>query len=147
VFLRLLEYYRGLLFLTTNRHEHFDEAFYSRIHVTLQYGSLTPEWRANIWREHVGRAAARNQMADLWTDDMFSALGEIDTNGRDIKNYTRTAYAFARAEEEDLTLQHVLIVLINNLPEEKRKKQESVLGKLKALEAKLEVEIERRKAL
>jgi hypothetical protein len=34
--------------------------------------------------------------------DMFEVLGEIDTNGRDRKNYTRTAYAFARAEDKDL---------------------------------------------
>jgi SpoVK/Ycf46/Vps4 family AAA+-type ATPase len=29
-FLRLLEYYDGVLFLTTNRVHNFDEAFYSR---------------------------------------------------------------------------------------------------------------------
>jgi hypothetical protein len=34
--------------------------------------------------------------------DMFEVLGELDANGRDIKNYTRTAHALARAEDEDL---------------------------------------------
>lgn len=35
VFLRMLEYYKGILFLTTNRIGTFDEAFKSRIHLSL----------------------------------------------------------------------------------------------------------------
>lgn len=35
VFLRMLEYYKGILFLTTNRIGTFDEAFKSRIHISL----------------------------------------------------------------------------------------------------------------
>jgi hypothetical protein len=37
VFLRVLEYYSGILFLTTNRVGIMDEAFKSRIHVSLYY--------------------------------------------------------------------------------------------------------------
>lgn len=37
VFLRVLEYYNGLLFLTTNRVGAVDEAFKSRIHLSLYY--------------------------------------------------------------------------------------------------------------
>lgn len=40
VFLQILEYYNGILFLTTNRVGHLDEAFQSRIHLTLYYPSL-----------------------------------------------------------------------------------------------------------
>lgn len=40
VFLRVLEYYNGLLFLTTNRVGTIDEAFKSRIHLSLYYVSL-----------------------------------------------------------------------------------------------------------
>ena len=39
VFLRVLEYYNGLLFLTTNRVGTIDEAFKSRIHISLYYVS------------------------------------------------------------------------------------------------------------
>ncbi|KAK0725883.1 P-loop containing nucleoside triphosphate hydrolase protein, partial [Lasiosphaeris hirsuta] len=97
VFLRLLEYYRGILFLTTNRISDFDEAFHSRIHVTLRFGTLKKEWRVNIWREHVNRASKNNKLAMsyLWTEEMFDVLGEIEINGRNIKNLVRTAYAFA----------------------------------------------------
>ena len=37
MFLRLLEYYKGVMFLTTNRVSAFDAAFQSRIHLTINY--------------------------------------------------------------------------------------------------------------
>ncbi|KAK8079207.1 aaa family ATPase, partial [Apiospora phragmitis] len=40
VFLRVLEYYAGVLFLTKNRVGDFDEAFTSRIHISLYYPEL-----------------------------------------------------------------------------------------------------------
>lgn len=40
-FLRVLEYYAGILFLTTNRIGDFDEAFTSRIHISLYYPELS----------------------------------------------------------------------------------------------------------
>lgn len=41
VIMRLIEYYQGVLFLTSNRVACFDEAFYSRITVALKYDPLT----------------------------------------------------------------------------------------------------------
>ncbi|KAK3496732.1 uncharacterized protein B0T23DRAFT_437449 [Neurospora hispaniola] len=49
VFLRALEYFRGVLFLTTNRVAAFDDAFTSRIHVALYYPELGEEERRKIW--------------------------------------------------------------------------------------------------
>ncbi|KAF2800360.1 P-loop containing nucleoside triphosphate hydrolase protein, partial [Melanomma pulvis-pyrius CBS 109.77] len=40
VFLRALEYYTGVLFLTTNRVGTLDEAFRSRIHLSLLYPAI-----------------------------------------------------------------------------------------------------------
>jgi SpoVK/Ycf46/Vps4 family AAA+-type ATPase len=50
IFLRLLEYFQGILFLTTNRVETFDEAFQSRIHVALRYEDLGHRAKKDIWR-------------------------------------------------------------------------------------------------
>ncbi len=55
VFLRALEYYKGVLFLTTNRVESFDSAFTSRIHVALHYQRLTDEQRRRIWTQNFER--------------------------------------------------------------------------------------------
>ncbi|KAK5079840.1 hypothetical protein LTR70_008907 [Exophiala xenobiotica] len=50
VFLRLLEYYQGVLCLTTNRSEEIDVAFHSRIHISLPFPDLTENNREQIWR-------------------------------------------------------------------------------------------------
>lgn len=55
VFLRALEYYKGVLFLTTNRVEAFDDAFTSRIHVALHYKRLGDEDRRRIWMHNFER--------------------------------------------------------------------------------------------
>jgi SpoVK/Ycf46/Vps4 family AAA+-type ATPase len=55
VFLRLTEYYQGILFLTTNRVATFDEAFQSRIHMGIRYENLTAKARRKIWMHHVGK--------------------------------------------------------------------------------------------
>ncbi|KAH8658429.1 P-loop containing nucleoside triphosphate hydrolase protein [Xylariales sp. PMI_506] len=116
VFLRMLEYYRGMLFLTTNRRDDFDDAFFNRIHVTIEYTGLDALSRTNIWRDHLRRATKENVRSDLWTEEMYEILGNITLNGRDIKNYVRTAYAYSRATDgEDLGLDQVLIVLKNSL--------------------------------
>ncbi|KAK4540421.1 hypothetical protein LTR36_009278 [Oleoguttula mirabilis] len=47
-FLRALEYYQGILFLTTNRIGTFDEAFLSRIDVPIYYPNFTNEQRLRI---------------------------------------------------------------------------------------------------
>ncbi|KAJ7269329.1 hypothetical protein B0H12DRAFT_33079 [Mycena haematopus] len=50
VFLRLLEHYQGILFLTTNRVNTFDPAFKSRIHMALQYDNIDTQvlWKAQL---------------------------------------------------------------------------------------------------
>lgn len=51
VFLRCLEYYRGIMFLTSNRVGTFDDAFISRIQVVIYYEDLGQEQRAKIWKQ------------------------------------------------------------------------------------------------
>ena len=48
VFLRVLEYYSGILILTSNRVGTFDEAFKSRIQLALHYDGLNEEQRQKI---------------------------------------------------------------------------------------------------
>ncbi|KXJ91261.1 P-loop containing nucleoside triphosphate hydrolase protein [Microdochium bolleyi] len=104
VFLRALEYYRGVLFLTTNRVEMFDAAFTSRIHVALHYGPLTDEHREKIWlnsferleRDSEGKVhisvATREYVYD--SRDVRS----LEWNGREIRNALQTAVALAETE-------------------------------------------------
>lgn len=49
-FLRAIEFYDGLLFLTTNRVGAFDDAFISRVHIQLYYRDFTDSERQKIWK-------------------------------------------------------------------------------------------------
>lgn len=55
VFLRVLEYYNGLLFLTTNRVGTIDEAFKSRIHLSLYYPPLDKKQTRDIFRLNIAK--------------------------------------------------------------------------------------------
>ncbi|KAH8722459.1 P-loop containing nucleoside triphosphate hydrolase protein, partial [Phaeosphaeriaceae sp. PMI808] len=50
VFLRVLEYYEGILILTSNRVGTFDEAFKSRIQLSPHYENLNKAQRQKIWK-------------------------------------------------------------------------------------------------
>lgn len=114
VFLRKMEYFQGVLFLTTNRKQDFDEAFKSRIHVTISYGDLSDEAQSMIWERLIG-TNKDVQKDDSWTAAAFEALGKLKFNGRTIKNILRTAVAYANADEEALGLRHVLAIVQTEL--------------------------------
>ncbi|KAL0929373.1 AAA family ATPase [Colletotrichum truncatum] len=137
VFLRLIEYYDGMLFLTTNRFDDFDNAFYNRIHVSLRYYPLQSSERTNIWRQHITRATQRprnHNEYSQWSEETFQLLGQIETNGRDIRNFTRTAYGYALALGEDLSISHVMTVIRNNLNVDDSSKLVQSLNELEALQ-------------
>ncbi|RMJ12185.1 hypothetical protein CDV36_008156 [Fusarium kuroshium] len=114
VFLRMIEYFQGVLFLTTNRKQDFDEAFKSRIHVTISYGDLSDDSQSVIWERLI--AANKNvQVDDSWTAAAFEALGKLQFNGRTIKNILRTAVAYANADNEALGLRHVMAIVQTEL--------------------------------
>ncbi|KAH6641881.1 P-loop containing nucleoside triphosphate hydrolase protein [Chaetomium tenue] len=85
ILLRLLEYQSGILFLTTNRLADFDEAFYSRIHIRIEFNRPEADGRAIIWAMIAGQAN------HAITPDEFKALGTLPLDGRRIKNVLRVA--------------------------------------------------------
>lgn len=87
-----MEYYKGILFLTTNRVGQFDDAFMSRIHVILRYEALGLEDRRKIWegffeklereRGRQLRITKRARQYVLQDEEMT----QIPWNGREIRN-------------------------------------------------------------
>ncbi|KAK0721912.1 hypothetical protein B0T26DRAFT_749375 [Lasiosphaeria miniovina] len=64
VFLRILDYYTGILFMTTNRVGALDEAFRSRIHYNIFYPPLSQQQAREIWEinlRRLGRIDAEHQ--------------------------------------------------------------------------------------
>mgnify|MGYP001040056582 CR=1 FL=1 len=83
VFLRKLEYYEGILFLTTNRVAEFDDAILSRIHLKIKYEKLTKEARREIWRCFLSKAYT-HQGPSIISDSDLERLESIMLNGRDV---------------------------------------------------------------
>jgi adenylate kinase family enzyme len=112
VFLRLLEYYQGILFLTTNRVATFDEAFQSRIHMGIRYEELTQKARMEIWKHHIEKVVnMEGQESEPFKDEDIEELARKVLNGRQIKNTVKTAQSIALSEKEAFGIIHMKRVL------------------------------------
>ncbi|XDG10147.1 hypothetical protein ABKA04_009762 [Annulohypoxylon sp. FPYF3050] len=108
VFLRLLEYYKGILFLTTNRASTIDAAFESRIDFILPYDDFDQAARRQVWVNFANTLIGGNH--ELHSTD-FDELSQLKLNGRQIKNTVKTALMLANSEERILQMEHLKIVL------------------------------------
>jgi SpoVK/Ycf46/Vps4 family AAA+-type ATPase len=108
VFLRELEYFDGILFLTTNRIGAIDEAFQSRIHVTLGLPPLDEESRRSIWKIFIKdlRGDHKESRKDL-LKHVNAKLGKCNLNGRQIRNCVRTAIALADQAGVPISTRHL----------------------------------------
>ena len=113
VFLRVLEYYEGILVLTSNRVGTFDEAFKSRIQLALHYPNLGPYQRLRIWENFINRLESFGdnavEIADL--RDHLEDLKEEKMNGRQIRNAITTARQYAEWKKSTLTYEHLKDVI------------------------------------
>jgi len=103
--LRHLEYYRGILFLTTNRVKIIDDAFRSRIHVALYFNDLDASAKTQVWNAFLAKVGV------TLAPEEVRKLAVRDINGRQIKNAVRTATSLARGRDETLSLAHFLETL------------------------------------
>ena len=99
-------YFRGILFLTTNRVRVFDEAFQSRIHVSLRYADLSSDAKRSIWLAFLRRVNGNVPNGGISHDELH-ALGEKKVNGRQIKNACRTATSLAISRGEKMRYEHL----------------------------------------
>ncbi|KAK4233685.1 P-loop containing nucleoside triphosphate hydrolase protein, partial [Achaetomium macrosporum] len=106
LFLRVLEYYAGVLFLTTSRIGDFDEAFASRIHISLHYSHLDFASTEAIFRLNLrlirDRFSKSGRPIEIEGDKIIDfARHYFEThktekwNGRQIRNACQTALALA----------------------------------------------------
>ncbi|KAF2802194.1 P-loop containing nucleoside triphosphate hydrolase protein [Mytilinidion resinicola] len=132
VFLRVLEYYEGILILTSNRVGTFDEAFKSRIQLSLHYENLTKGQRYKIWKNFLNRlkdmgtspnatvtkpgTRERKLAGPIGIDfeDVecyLSELSEVEMNGRQIRNAITTARQLAKFKKELMNYSHIKHVI------------------------------------
>ncbi|GJC94819.1 AAA family ATPase [Colletotrichum higginsianum] len=111
VFLRVLEYYAGILFLTTNRIGDFDEAFASRIHMSLYYPELDEQKTLKVFRLNLELIEQRFQKQgrtiifdpssiEDFAQQHFREHKYNRWNGRQIRNACQTALALAEFDAQ-----------------------------------------------
>lgn len=111
VFLRLLEYYKGVIFLTTNRGGMIDRAFQSRIALVIQYPVLDASAKRHIWETFVRPSVDFPHNDSDLTDADIDCLSELNINGREIKNLVKTGRLLAKKKGKRLTMGHLRTVL------------------------------------
>jgi hypothetical protein len=104
VFLRVLEYYSGVLILTSNRVGEIDEAFRSRIHICLYYPKLERSSVDQVWEKNISWIKNSGMNLDIDEDvrGFYTRLWDKQKkqniphwNGRQIRNAFQTAIALA----------------------------------------------------
>ena len=123
VFLRKLEYYDGLLILTTNLVHQFDDAILNRVHLTMKYEKLKKAARetiithflesvnggqglSNVGTEYVGRFACVPLNGRQVSHPPLKEQN-ICLHGIKIKNTIAIATALAAAKSEDISSLHI----------------------------------------
>lgn len=110
-----MEYYSGILFLTTNRVGDFDEAFTSRIHVSLYYPELNEDKTVRVFELNMDmiedRFKTRGRVIKIdrmkiggFAARYFAENPHARWNGRQIRNACQTALALAEFEAQDRSL-------------------------------------------
>ncbi|MCJ1417781.1 hypothetical protein MMC32_004126 [Xylographa parallela] len=118
VLLRVLEYYHGIMILTTNRINSLDIAVQSRIHLAIRYDDLTKTQKKKIFQmflEQLEPDSIKNH--DAITEFINNYGCEAKLNGRQIRNVVSSALSLARSTAKSdggdprLTVTHLRQVL------------------------------------
>ncbi|KAH8202679.1 hypothetical protein TruAng_003165 [Truncatella angustata] len=96
VFLRKIEYFEGILFLTTNQIHMIDPAFISRVNFGMKFPTLDSKTRLQIWEKMLGDLGDSNN-ADLLNleKDTLKEWAMKPLNGRQIRNVIYSARLLA----------------------------------------------------
>lgn len=106
----MLEYYHGILFLTTNQIAQFDVAVQSRIHIALKYEGLSKEQTKNIFLEFVDQYRRKGLVdsdRDKITKYAEKELYKKRFDGRQIRNIVSSAMGNARSQRQKMSLEHI----------------------------------------
>lgn len=109
IFLKILEYHDGIIFLTTNRLESLDSAIKSRINLMISYHDLDTDRRKMIWEA----------LFKKWKIEVepyvINQLCKESLNGREIRNYMKIVFAVHKERKIELTGESILATFNESL--------------------------------
>lgn len=115
VLLRVLEYYEGIIILTTNRIKSLDSAVQSRIHLAVRFEDLTQTQMQSILVTILQKFSVRESAIERITESFKDYLADsprFKLNGREIRNVVFSAHAMAMSEgKESMGWAHIGDVL------------------------------------
>ena len=103
-----MEYYTGIMFLTTNRFGALDHAFSSRIDLIIPFTNLDQPARGQVWKTFIKTLPENLRSLE---DPDYESLSEWQCNGREIKSAVKTGLILAKSEHDKLRLGHLQTVL------------------------------------
>ena len=115
-FIRALNSFGGILFLTAETIDAFDDSFRSRIHSAFEFPKLDYDARAKVW-ENLVYGKDTSMMLENWLTtqpNLMEKLGfaiEKPLNGHQIKNVIRMAFGLAKRKGESLGVAHITVIL------------------------------------
>jgi AAA+ superfamily predicted ATPase len=102
VFLRKIEYFEGLLFLTTNQIHIIDKAFESRVTLGIKFRELDPHCREEIWRKVLDDLPSESEAECISSEDKtIKEWGKSKLNGRQIRNVVQSALLLGKARNRE----------------------------------------------
>jgi AAA+ superfamily predicted ATPase len=102
IFLRELEYFKGIIFLTTNLYSTIDVAFRSRVNIHLVFSPLSFSSRLLLWDKFLARLPTDVQ-AKLGEGEI-EELAKWKLNGREIKNAIKTVRTWCACKGFEMSL-------------------------------------------
>ena len=105
VFLRLLEYYRGVLFMTSNLGEIIDDAIMSRATAWIKYELPTVDNREKIWS-----VLSKQYQAEFSDKDLKNLAEKYEISGRTIRNLLKLASILNNSNNEKITVKTIEFV-------------------------------------
>jgi hypothetical protein len=119
VLLRVLEYYDGIMILTTNRITSLDIAVQSRIHLAIRYDDLTRQQKRNVFQMFLKQLRPDSIYNYEAIEEFIEEYGsDYKLNGRQIRNVVSSALSLARSQAKDnqgdgrMTVRHLKTVLM-----------------------------------
>ena len=101
VLLREVEYFKGVLIMTTNRVQAFDPAILSRIHHAVNFLEPSKEHEARVWqlweRASQGRGESSRAIKH-WVEGLIKNIKRVPLSGREIRNVFMVAQALAEQD-------------------------------------------------
>lgn len=90
IFLRQLEYFQGIMIMTTNRIKDCDAAFESRVHFSIHYPDLDADAQATIWRNLLNTVGQVIGVESEVGSEALESLVSRNLNGREVCNHLNT---------------------------------------------------------